>query len=46
MKFITKALLGLSLLAGFTSTAALAADYTPEPVVTASSRGSKSGQRE
>ena len=36
MKFITKALLGFSLLAGFTSTAALAADYTPEPVVTAS----------
>lgn len=37
MKFITKALLGLGLMAGFTSTAALAADYTPEPVVTASS---------
>ena len=37
MKFITKALLGIGLLAGLTSTAALAADYTPEPVVTASS---------
>ena len=37
MKFITKALLGLCLMASFTSTAALAADYTPEPVVTASS---------
>jgi opacity protein-like surface antigen len=38
MKFITKALLGLGLMAGFTSTAALAADaYAPEPVVTASS---------
>jgi len=36
MKFITKALLGLGLMAGFSSTAALAADYTPEPVVTAS----------
>lgn len=36
MKFITKALLGLGLLAGFTSTAAMAADYTPEPVVSAS----------
>ncbi|MCA3560883.1 MAG: porin family protein [Aestuariivirga sp.] len=36
MKFITKALLGLGLLAGVTSTSALAADYTPEPVVTAS----------
>ena len=36
MKFITKTLLGLGLLVGFTSTAALAADYTPEPVVTAS----------
>ena len=36
MKFFTKALLGLSLMAGFTSTAALAADYTPEPVVSAS----------
>lgn len=37
MKFITKALLGLSLMAGITSTSALAADYAPEPVVTASS---------
>jgi opacity protein-like surface antigen len=38
MKFITKALLGLGLMAGFTSTAALAADaYAPEPVVSASS---------
>jgi opacity protein-like surface antigen len=36
MKFFTKALLGLGLMAGFTSTAALAADYTPEPVVSAS----------
>lgn len=36
MKFITKALLGLSLMAGFTSTAALAADYSAEPVVSAS----------
>ena len=38
MKFITKALLGLGLMASLTSTAALAADaYAPEPVVTASS---------
>ncbi|PZF78535.1 hypothetical protein DK847_01630 [Aestuariivirga litoralis] len=37
MKFITKALLGLGLLAGITSAPALAADYAPEPVVTASS---------
>lgn len=36
MKFITKALLGLSLLAGV-SAPALAADYVPEPVVSASS---------
>lgn len=36
MKFFTKALLGLGLMASLTSTAALAADYTPEPVVTAS----------
>jgi opacity protein-like surface antigen len=38
MKFITKTLLGLGLMAGLTSTAALAADsYASEPVVTASS---------
>lgn len=37
MKFITKALLGISLLAGITSAPALAADYAPEPVVTATS---------
>ncbi|MCA3554171.1 outer membrane beta-barrel protein [Aestuariivirga sp.] len=36
MKYVIKALLGLGLLAGVSSTAALAADYTPEPVVTAS----------
>ena len=37
MKFFTKALLGIGLMAGLTSTAALAADaYTPAPVVTAS----------
>lgn len=34
MKFFTKTLLGLGLMAGLTSTAAFAADaYTPEPVV-------------
>lgn len=36
MKFFTKALLGIGLMAGLTSTTALAADYTPEPIVTAS----------
>ncbi len=37
MKFFTKALLGIGMMAGLTSTAALAADaYAPEPVVTAS----------
>jgi len=37
MKFITKSLLAIGLLAGVTNTAALAADsYAPDPVVTAS----------
>lgn len=36
MKFITKSLLAAGLLTAVSGTAALAADYTPEPVVTAS----------